>query len=266
MDREPAVAGTFYPGAANELRKKVEAHLGADVSQEDAIAVVAPHAGYVYSGDVAGSVYASVRVPDVAIVLGPNHTGIGTKTAIVTSGGFRIPGATLPIDGALATQIRDGASLHEDSRAHLREHSLEVQLPFLAVRNPSVSIVPICLGVISFESCERLGRVIAEAIRSSERSVLLVASTDMSHYVSADVARRLDRMALDRVEALDPEGLYRTVFEHDISMCGIIPTTVVLVAAKELGATEARLVRYANSGDVSGDFERVVGYAGFVVR
>jgi AmmeMemoRadiSam system protein B len=264
VDREPAVAGTFYPGTREELSRSVATHLGPSVSGDDAIAVIAPHAGYVYSGAVAGTVYASVRVPEVAIVLGPNHTGLGTRAAVITSGGFRIPGATIPIASELAVAIRDEAKLHEDDRAHLREHSLEVQLPFLAFRNPSVSIVPICLGVQPFEACVRLGEVLARAIRG--RSALLVASTDMSHYLSAAAGGRLDRMALDRIEALDPEGLYRTVFENEISMCGVIPTTVTLVAANALGAKTARLTRYANSGEVSGDYDRVVGYAGFVIR
>jgi len=266
MDRPAAVAGMFYPGDAKDLRAEVERLIGPAPSEEHAIAVVAPHAGYAYSGAVAGAVYREVRVPTAAIVLCPNHTGDGARAAIMSSGSWHIPGRSVPVDKRLAEELRDAAGLTEDRLAHAREHSLEVQLPFLMYRNPSVRLVPVCLAQLPFESCARIGNALADVVSRHGRDLLLVASTDMSHYLSADAAREKDQLAMDRIAALDPEGLYSTVLERDISMCGFIATVVVLVASKALGATTARLVRYANSGDVSGDTAHVVGYAGFVIR
>lgn len=265
-ERQPAVAGRFYPGDAKSLEAAVRELVGPDVEDERAIAVVAPHAGYVYSGAVAGQVYRRVRVPPLAIVMCPNHTGLGSRAAIMSHGVFKIPGHALTIDENAAEELRELGLLTEDTRAHAQEHALEVQLPFLAHRNPSVQIVPLCLGVQSYESCARIGSALADVVNHRGRDALIVASTDMSHYIPAELAARLDRLAIDRVEALDPEGLYRTVVDNDISMCGFIPTTVALVAARALGASEALLVRYGNSGEASGDYDRVVGYAGFVIR
>ncbi len=266
MDRQPAVAGRFYPGDARALEAAVQGYVGAEVAEDRAIAIIAPHAGYVYSGAVAGEVYRAVHVPPLAIVMCPNHTGLGARAAILSHGNFCIPGHSVPIDENAAEELRELGLLTEDARAHAQEHGLEVHLPFLVHRNPSVQIVPLCLGLQPYESCVRIGSALADVVNHRGRDALIVASTDMSHYVPADVASRLDRLALDRVEALDAEGLYRTVVDNDLSMCGFIPTTVALVAAKALGAREARLVRYGNSGEASGDFDRVVGYAGLVIR
>lgn len=266
LERQPAVAGRFYPGRAEVLSAEVQSLLAAGGPAEDAIAVVAPHAGYMYSGGIAGLVYAAVRVPDAAIVLCPNHTGAGARVAMLSRGSFRTPLGAVPIHERLAALVAAHGGVTEDARAHAGEHAIEVHLPFLQTRNRDVSFVPICLGGIDVEACLALGRGVAAAVQALGEPVLLVASTDMSHYVPANVAAELDRLALDRVEALDPAGLYRTVVAHDLSMCGFIPTTVVLEAARHLGATSARLVRYGNSGETSGDFDHVVGYAGLVIR
>lgn len=266
MDRPSAVAGTFYPAAEAELKSTVVDLIGPVDAARPAIAAVAPHAGYVYSGSIAGEVYRDIAVPQRVIVLCPNHTGMGARAAVMSHGGWRIPGRSIPIDEPMAEELRGVALLTEDDRAHAREHSLEVQLPFLVARNPKVRFVPVCLSPLPYESCVRIGHALADVVARHGREVLLVASTDMSHFLPADLGREADQLAIDRVEALDPEGLYRTVVDNDISMCGFIPTTVTLIAARALGATEARLVRYGNSGDTSGDYDRVVGYAGFVVR
>jgi hypothetical protein len=269
-DRQPAVAGRFYPGDPARLGEDVARLLG-DTRKEpgrEAYALMAPHAGYVYSGAVAGATYARVRVPSQAVVLCPNHTGRGVRRSLWSSGQWNMPGGAVPIAGDLARAIRDAADLDDDHAAHLGEHAIEVQLPFLQGRRSDVSIVPICLAGLSLGECHELGEGLARAISASPggaRGTLLVASSDMSHYVPADVAKRLDSLALDRVGALDPDGLYDVVTRHDISMCGFIPMTVALVAALRLGATGAELVRYANSGDASGDYQSVVGYAGVVV-
>ncbi len=262
------MAGRFYPGDPARLGDDVARLLGDKPAERDAYALMAPHAGYVYSGGVAGATYARVRVPSRAVVLCPNHTGLGVRRSLWGSGQWQMPGGAVPIAGDLASAIRDAADLGDDHLAHLREHAIEVQLPFLQARRPDISIVPICLAGLSLRECHEVGEGLARAIAAAPggaRETLIVASSDMSHYVPAEVAERLDSMALERVRALDPDGLYNVVTRHDISMCGFIPTTVALIAALRLGATGAELVRYANSGDASGDYGSVVGYAGVVV-
>lgn len=227
-----------------------------------------PHAGYVYSGAIAGAVLATCRVPDSVLLLGPNHSGQGARRALYPPGFFRLPGALVPIDGALTAWAAEEAELELDPCAHEREHSIEVELPLLLAKNSSLRLAALCLASLDYDECQRIGEGLARAVRRAGgvEQVLIVASTDMSHYISALRARVLDQLALDHVLALDPEGLYRTVRTHRIAMCGVIPTTVALIAARELGASSADLVRYGNSGDVSGDHERVVGYAGLLVR
>jgi MEMO1 family protein len=264
--RAPAVAGRFYPVDALKLQAELAGLLGQEpAGKRTATALIAPHAGYVYSGQIAGSAYAAARIPERVIVLGPNHTGLGRRRALWPAGRWLLPGGAVPVDAELAEVARREAGLTADQQAHEREHSVEVQLPFLRALQPELKVVPICLGWLSLADCRQIGLGLARAISSSQGEVLLVASTDMSHYVSADLARQLDHRALERVLAVDPEGLYDVVTREDISMCGVIPTTVVLVAARELGATIGDLVRYGNSGEVSGDFARVVGYASAIL-
>jgi len=263
MNRMPAVAGQFYPGTASGLSRALLALTREVKERTPAIGVVVPHAGYVYSGAVAGEVFSSVLVPKRAVLFCPNHTGIGEDAAVMSHGGWRMPWGDVPIDEELAARLKSASPLlHEDASAHAGEHSLEVQLPFLHRFRPDVRIVPVALGRLSLEECRDLGENVADAIALDPERPLLVASSDMSHYVPDAVARKKDQLAIDRMLALDPEGLYRTVRTERISMCGVLPATVVLFAARRLGATSARLIRYATSGDVSRDFDQVVGYAG----
>ena len=263
MDRSSAVAGRFYPGAAERLRAEVRRYLG-EARPRPALAVVGPHAGYVYSGAILGETYASVEVPDTVIIMCPNHTGMGTRRSCWHRGEWLLPGGSIAVDEELADALIDRGPLEPDVDAHRREHAIEVHLPFLRELNPAVKIVPVVLGRLRASECVALGEHIADVI-GDRHDVLVAASTDMSHDLAADEAARLDATAIERVLALDPVGLHETVERHDISMCGYIPTTVALAAAKRRGATRARLVRYGNSGEASGDFDRVVGYAGFVV-
>lgn len=263
--RKPAVAGRFYPGDAARLSDEVADLLRSEASAAPALAVVAPHAGYLYSGAIAGQAFARVQVPRTAIVLCPNHTGRGERRSLWSSGAWLLPGAELPVDVELAGELRRQAGLADDQAAHHLEHAVEVQLPFLRARNPEVRTVPICLGGLTRVECLALGERIAEVIADRRGEVLLVASTDFSHYLPADEARALDLLAIDRIRAVDPEGLFDTVQAREISMCGYVPTTVVLAAARALGARSAELVRYGNSGETSGDFDQVVGYGGLTV-
>jgi AmmeMemoRadiSam system protein B len=219
-----------------------------------------------YSGSVAGAVYARMELPERFIVLGPNHTGRGAPLAIQSEGEWQTPLGNASIDSALAQALRKRCRLlSEDSEAHRHEHSLEVQLPFLQQLRPALTFVPIAVGTEVWEALEMLAAALAETVDSAAGPVLIVASSDMNHFESDERTRVKDRRAIDRVLALDPHGLYDAVRHEHITMCGYCPAVVMLAAAKRLGATQAELVRYATSADVCGDYSRVVGYAGMVV-
>lgn len=266
MIRHPAVAGQFYPGTPKELDLAVR-RLTQDLPDRiTAKGVVVPHAGYVYSGAVAGEVFSSVEIPVSHIVFCPNHTGVGAEVAIMSRGSWRMPWGDVPIDEGLAGRLLKASLLvSEDRSAHGREHSLEVQLPFLRRFRESFRFVPIALGRLSITDCRSLGEAVAGVLRDEQSPPLLIASSDMTHYETDASARTKDQKAISRILALDPEGLYRTVRSERITMCGVIPTLVVMFAALSLGATEARLIRYSTSGDVSGDRSQVVGYAGMAI-
>ncbi|MBI3593192.1 MAG: AmmeMemoRadiSam system protein B [Nitrospirae bacterium] len=267
MRRAPAVAGQFYHGAASRLKTQVGQYVVEDAAKEKAIGIVSPHAGLMYSGHVAGAVYSSISFPQTFILIGPNHTGLGAEVSIMASGEWEIPTGTFQIDERLAGSIIKKVSLiSEDTKAHMFEHSLEVQLPFLSYFSDTVKIVPITVMSASLEDCRAIGEGLAGVIKEAGYDVVIAASSDMSHYVPDEVARRLDNLAIKEILNLNPEGLYKTVVSEQISMCGFIPATIMLYAAKALGARAARLVKYATSGDVSGDYEHVVGYAGIVVK
>lgn len=265
MIREAAVAGQFYPARAGELEKTVEGFCTPCVKNK-AKAVICPHAGYIYSGSVAGAVYASIEVPDTVILLGPNHTGLGARAAVMTSGIWEIPTGELAIDEDLARDVLRSSELFTgDNRAHLAEHSLEVQLPFLYHLNNAVKIVPVTLMGSFYEEALQMGEALAGVLSGREEDVLLVVSSDMNHYESEAATREKDKMAIERVLALDAEGLLDVTAAKNISMCGVFPAAVAIIAMKRLGATSAVLVEYATSGAVSHDMEHVVGYAGFTI-
>lgn len=266
MTRTPAVAGQFYPADPDSLRQTISSLLPIKPFEKaEALAVISPHAGYVYSGAVAAQTFSRVVLPHTAVILGPNHHGTGARLAVGTDC-WQMPFGTLSIDLSLAENICTNSLFTVDQSAHLREHSLEVQVPFLQYFQPEISIVPLCISYISYEDCVNAAETLAEAIRNHEHPVLLVASTDMTHYESRESATVKDSMALECIKKLDPSGLYKTVVSNRITMCGIIPTTITLLAAKLLGARYAKLVRYTDSGEVSGDTTQVVGYAGFVIN
>jgi AmmeMemoRadiSam system protein B len=267
MIRIPAVASQFYPGEPSTLQRTLQEIVPeGPTPKKKALAVVSPHAGYIYSGSVAGQTFAQVAIPSTCIIMGPNHHGRGAEAALMASGVWRMPLGDVAINEKVAQSILANSQvIREDARAHELEHSLEVQVPFLQYLQPSLSIVPICLSVLSYEDCKEIGSALARTVSEFEEKILLVASSDMSHYESREEASRKDKMAIDRVLDLDPEGLYSTVFGKRISMCGIIPATIALIAALKLGCQQGELVRYTDSGEVSGDIDQVVGYAGLVL-
>jgi len=272
--RQPAVAGRFYPGSASRLRAEIEAltspqsaaGIAVDESKINAVGCISPHAGYTYSGAVAGALYSRLELPRRFIILCPNHTGQGAPLAIMSEGAWHTPLGDAAIDTEIAQALRAASPLlSEDSEAHRYEHALEVQLPFLQVLQPGFQFVPITVGTSNFESLVALGEAIGKVVSDFPEPILVVASSDMNHYESDSITRAKDRRAIDQVLALDARGLYETVRHGSISMCGYGPATAMLTAARLLGATKAELLRYATSGDVSGDRDSVVGYAGIAV-
>jgi MEMO1 family protein len=268
--REPAVAGHFYPANPERLRGDIESYLTSGLSggeKTPAIACMVPHAGYMYSGQVAGAVFSRLEIPDSCIVLGPNHTGRGHQLAIVKEGTWRTPLGEIRIDSELAELlIREFPALSEDSAAHRSEHSIEVEIPFLQVCRRDTKFVPIAIGTGQLVLLEQLGHALAEVLKTSKGPALIVASSDMNHYEDDATTRIKDRKAVDKILALDAPGLYQTVMNESISMCGFGPAVAMLTAARRLGAKKAELVQYATSADVSGDHKVTVGYAGIIIR
>ena len=269
MSRKPAVANMFYPGDKHQLKEQLNTFVRPVPAPKKVLAAISPHAGYMYSGGVAGDVFSQIRIPDDVLILGPNHRGMGATVALTASGAWDMPLGPVSINEALAESIMNvpisEVKIKDDPQAHAMEHSIEVQVPFLQFLRPEVKIVPIALSHLSYDTCQHVGQVLVKGIQDYGKEVLMVASTDMTHYESQESAKAKDKLAIDRILDLDPEGLYETVARHGISMCGVIPTTVVLEACKALGASKAEVVRYATSGDVTGDYSQVVGYAGFIV-
>jgi MEMO1 family protein len=268
--RHPAVAGRFYPGDPDDLRAEAREYLlqseNSAVAPVRAIGCIAPHAGYMYSGHVAGAVFARIEIPQRCIVICPNHTGMGRPLAVMSEGAWETPLGEVAIDYELADALKRAfPALQEDSAAHRAEHAAEVELPFLQLRRSDVRFVPIAVGTGQFEALDQLGLALAEVISASSKPVLIIASSDMNHYESDAVTRAKDHQAIERILTLDPRGLYDVVKQQAISMCGYGPAVAMLTAARGLGAKSAELVKYATSGDVSGDRKMVVGYAGVVV-
>ncbi len=267
MIRRPAVAGRFYPQDRDELRAQVRSFFPEGKQAQRAVGCIVPHAGYVYSGHVAGAVYAGLELPSRCILLCPNHTGFGHPLAITSEGAWETPLGLLPIDSLLANALKESFPLlASDLDAHRAEHSAEVQLPFLQILRPDCSFVPIALGTRRYEILESLGHAIAEVVQAIDPGILLIASSDMNHYENDAITRQKDYKAIERILVMDARGLYDVVTTENITMCGYGPTVAMLAAARRLGAARPELVKYATSGDISGDRERVVGYAGIAVR
>jgi AmmeMemoRadiSam system protein B len=267
MKRKPAVSGQFYPSSSSALTEQVRGFIQEDVEKAHAIGIVSPHAGIMYSGAVAGAVFSRIRFPGTFVLIGPNHTGMGSPVSIMSSGTWQMPIGELKINEDLAKKMMEHSDIiEEDPLAHAMEHSLEVQLPFILFYSADVSIVPVTMMSDSLETCRVVGETIAHAVKTARDPVTIVASSDMSHYVSDSTARVKDRKAVEKVLALDPEGLYNIIRKEGITMCGFMPVTTMLFAARQLGAKKAELVRYMTSGEVSGDYDYVVGYAGMIIR
>ena len=266
MIREPAVAGQFYPDRPRELNSMIRGMVDESVPKEDAIGLIVPHAGYIYSGAVTGATLSRIKFKDTFIVIGPNHTGAGKPLSIMTEGVWKTPLGEVEIDSELARRILSASKyLQEDSQAHEYEHSIEVQLPFLQYFKPNIKLVPIILSYVGGDVYKEIGKEIAGAIKDLARGVVIIASSDMTHYEPQEYAREKDSQAIDAILALDEDLLLKRVKGLDITMCGYAPAICMISAAKELGTQGAKLVKYQTSGDTTGDYSSVVGYAGVII-
>ncbi len=267
-DRDPIVAGQFYAGRHDQWLATARACMhGATRREKLTKLVMVPHAGHVFSGGVAGQTLAQAHLTDTVLLLGPNHTGMGAPLAVWPDGRWHLPGASLAVDEGLAKAILEAEpALTADYVAHLQEHSLEVVMPFLWALNPAMRIVPVAVGDPRPHKLGGAAAKIAEVLNGLGRQVSVIVSSDMNHFASDAKTREIDKLALERVLALDPMGFYGVVREKGISMCGVLPMTLGMHLANIMGAKSAELVAYATSGDVNGDLSRVVGYAGVIIE
>ncbi|MFC2069760.1 AmmeMemoRadiSam system protein B [Chloroflexota bacterium] len=265
MIRNAVVAGQFYPGSPEELKTMIKGMIDEETEKEEAIGMVLPHAGYIYSGPVVGATVSRVELKDTAVIIGPSHTGSGKPQSIMTEGIWKTPLGDVEIDSALAKKIADNSQyLEEDDRAHTYEHCIEVQLPFLQYVKPDIKLVPIVLGYANGDVYKEVGMAIAAAVKELGKDVVIIASSDMNHYEEQEVTREKDNEAIEAMLALDEDELIKRVREFNITMCGYATAVSLITAAKELGVKGAELVRYQTSGDVTGDYSSVVGYAGII--
>lgn len=266
MIRKPVVAGQFYPQTEAGVIKMLSRMIEAAPEKQDVKGVIMPHAGYVYSGYVAGATISKVDIKKTAVILGTNHTGAGKPFSIMTKGTWMTPLGEVKIDTEIAESIlSEGSILEEDALSHLYEHSIEVEVPFLQYLRKDIKIVPIIISNGDIKKYQKLGSEIARGFKKIGRAALFIASTDFTHYESKDSAEEKDRLAINAILALDEERLFRLVKEINISMCGLAPACTLISVCKNLGAQKAGLVKYQTSGDVSGDYTSVVGYAGMVI-
>lgn len=270
--RYPAVAGQFYAGTEKELKQQIEEcfkhPLGPGIlpilkgeGERRIKGAVVPHAGFMYSGPVAAHVYAALAndgFPDSFIILGPKHMGFGSPIALTTER-FNTPLGEVDIDEALAKALHTG-TIDNDIFSHRNEHSIEVQLPFLQFLKKELKFVPICIGIQTYKMAKEVGETIARSIEGKD--VVVLASTDFSHYVPKEIAAKKDKMAIDAILNLDAKGLYKVVQKQDISMCGFGPVMAMLEA---VNAKEGELLKYATSGDVA-PMKDVVGYGAILLR
>ncbi len=268
--RRPAVAGQFYPSLPQDLKEQIASFLdGASATSKiNAIACMLPHAGYVYSGAVAAKTLSSINIKAKIILLGPNHTGYGEQFSLMSEGVWQTPLGEVKIDTRLAEAIlKESKHLADDTLAHAYEHSLEVELPLLQYFKSDFQIVPIAFMTDELAALKETGEAIATAIKKMglESQTLIIASSDMTHYEPQEQAEKKDRLAIDAILELDEDRLMENIRRFDISMCGYAPAVVMLSAAKLLGARQGKLIKYQTSGEVTGDYDAVVGYAGMVI-
>ncbi|MDG6243766.1 MAG: MEMO1 family protein [Methanolobus sp.] len=264
--RQTTVAGQFYPLNPKDLKKELgRCFKEVAISEKPLLGAVVPHAGYIYSGEVAAHAYALLPKADTYVLFGPNHTGYGSPVAL-SQDTWNTPLGVIETDRDVG-KLLAGTIIDFDELAHHFEHSIEVQMPFLQHRfGTDFKILPICMGLQDEETAIEVGREVARAVRESGKKVVFIASSDFTHYQSASIARENDHFLIEPIIRMDISGFYRRREERNISACGFGPIAAMLSATKEFGATHASLIRYATSGDVTGDMSGVVGYAAITVE
>lgn len=262
--REAVVAGQFYPQSPDALLKQISGLIDTKALKEKALGVILPHAGYMYSASVACAVISKLKNFDNYVILGPNHSGIGAEISVYDGDVWKTPLGEVSVNKELVKKLVKNKLFELDSSAHQYEHSIEVMLPLLQFVNKDFSFVPIVIKTGDLKLLKMAGKILAEAIKEC-KSVLVIASSDMTHYESQDSVNRKDERAIEAIEKLDEELLMQEIQEHEISMCGFGPVIIMLSCLKQLGAKKSRLVKHQTSGDVSGDYSSVVGYAGMIV-
>jgi AmmeMemoRadiSam system protein B len=267
MIRRAVVAGSFYPGDPKSLSEQLDDLLPSVKSTRDVQAIIVPHAGYIYSGKIAGAVFAQIDIPETVILIGPNHTGIGPSFSLSAADSWQTPLGLVAVAKQLRRQLLEQIPyVKADDSAHSQEHSLEVMLPFLQRLRPDVKILPLTLGSLTVKDALVFGMDLAKLIAAEQQDVLLLASSDMNHFSAASVTEKMDHLALEEMIRYDPQALYQVVSNYGISMCGVLPVVAVMTAARQLGAHHCRLIGYGHSGQINGDNNRVVGYAGLIVE
>ena len=268
MIREAIVAGKFYPSNKNSLENQLRSFPKA-TSKEDALACIMPHAGYVYSGGVAVQTASSIQMKENIILLGPNHTGLGSSFSIASKGEWKTPLGKVEVNATIVENLKKECSLFkEDDSAHAHEHSLEVELPILQfLHRDKFSIVPLILMPSRMSEYEKIAQAISKTITDLgiKDKTLIIASSDMTHYESHKSAKEKDNLAIEAILNLDEKLLIERVQKYNITMCGYVPTVITIMTAKNLGAKKAKLIKYQTSGEISGDYQSVVGYAGIII-
>ncbi|MDE2217471.1 MAG: AmmeMemoRadiSam system protein B [Planctomycetota bacterium] len=266
MIRQPAVAGSFYSGDAIQLKSDIEGLVIKDCKKQLALGIVSPHAGYMYSGRVAGNLYSKIKIPDTVAILAPNHTGYGASYSIWPGGLWRTPLGDVEVDEEVVDELVHVCDLVEkDREAHEREHAAEVQIPFIQYFNPHSKIVVMVISSGNIADLKNIGKSLSQVLQKLRPNALVVASSDMTHYEPQSSVNRKDKIAINEILSLSEDNLYYKAREMHITMCGIYPAVTMLVCSKERGAKKAELVCYETSGDITGDYDQVVGYAGIMV-
>jgi len=276
MIRRAGVSGQFYPADRGELIRVIKSNIDENAIKKDAIGVVLPHAGYEYSGGVAGSVLSRIKITKTAIIIGFSHYGMGKPFAVMPEGLWQTPLGNVEIDTNLARKlISYSRYLEEDDVAFnypvsasgytFNENSIEVHLPFLQYLNPDIKIVPVALSGKSISAYKEIGQAIARGIKESENNVIIIASSDMTHYEPQDSARDKDLKVIEAIRELDEDTMLQVVSTYHVSMCGAGPVACLIRAVKELGGGVAELVDYRTSGETTGNYSEVVGYAGVII-
>lgn len=283
MIRKPAVAGTFYEGDPYSLKKRIEwcfqhklgpgkiPNLG---NQKKLKSVIVPHAGYQYSGPVAAHSYAKIAedgLPETFVILCPNHTGLGSGVSVMAEGSWQTPLGVVEIDNEFSEElILQEQIIDSDISAHLQEHSCEVQLPFLQYitqkADKNFKIVPICMLMQDLETSTEVGEAIAKTVKKLSKDVLIIASTDFTHYQTQKIASSNDKQVLDAIKDLNEKLMMKHINELNLTMCGYGPVASTLVSSKALGAKKVEILKYATSGDITGDTNSVVGYASAIIQ